>query len=305
MKRIIFVGQLLMGCCIIHSNIAFATEGASSHYFPGSATTFATAVAPTPGFMFVNEMIFYSGNAQKAVLRGKVNLDLKAKVFYNYVGGFYTYDKPVLGGKLQIGGLVPMGHIDLNAKVGSVKASDSDANVGDSIVSAALYYGKGKVRYKLTESIFIPTGAYSSDTLANTGLNYWSFDTSLAITWLNLKKGTEITLTPGIMFNTKNTEMDYKSGSEFHVDLAMNKYFTKNFAAGIHSYYYRQVSDDGGSGAKLGGFRGESLGVGPAILWTPPAGKGKVSVIAKWLHDVHQSNRLHGDYAQLTLGYKF
>lgn len=85
----------------------------------------------------------------------------------------------------------------------------------------------------------------------------------------------------------------------------MNKYFTKNFAAGIHSYYYSQVSDDSGSGAKLGGFRGESLGLGPAILWTPPAGKGKVSVIAKWLHDVHQSNRLHGDYGQLTVSYKF
>ncbi len=305
MKRIIFAGKLLMCCWFIQPNIAFATEGAASYYFPGSATTFATSVAPTPGFMFVNEMLFYSGKAQKAVLRGKVNLDLHANAFYNYVGGFYTFNKPVFGGKLQVGGLVPIGYTDLNAKVGSISASDSDTNIGDSVVSAALYYGKGKVRYKLMESIFVPTGAYSTGNLSNTGRNYWAFDTSIAITWLNLKKKTEITLTPGIMFNTKNTETDYKSGSEFHIDLAMNKYFTKNFAAGIHSYYYSQVSDDSGSGAKLGGFRGESLGLGPAILWTPPAGKGKVSVIAKWLHDVHQTNRLHGDYAQITLGYKF
>ena len=305
MKRIIFAGKLLMCCWIIQPNIAFATEGAASYYFPGSATTFATSVAPTPGFMFVNEMLFYSGKAQKAVLRGKVNLDLHANAFYNYVGGFYTFNKPVFGGKLQVGGLVPIGYTDLNAKVGSISASDSDTNIGDSVVSAALYYGKGKVRYKLMESIFVPTGAYSTGNLSNTGRNYWAFDTSIAITWLNLKQKTEITLTPGIMFNTKNTETDYKSGSEFHIDLAMNKYFTKNFAAGIHSYYYSQVSDDSGSGAKLGGFRGESLGLGPAILWTPPAGKGKVSVIAKWLHDVHQTNRLHGDYAQITLGYKF
>lgn len=305
MKRIFFMGQLLMCCWVIQPHTVYATEGAFSYYFPGAATTFATGVAPEPGFMFVNEMVFYSGNAQKAVLRGKVNLDLKAKAFYNYVGGFYTYKKPVLGGKLQIGGIVPIGYTDLHAKVSSISASDSNTNIGDSVVSAALYYGKGKVRYKLTESVFIPTGAYSTGNLSNTGRNYWAFDTSLAITWLNLKKGTEVTITPGIMLNTNNTETDYKSGSEFHVDLAMNKYFTKNFAAGIHSYYYSQVSDDRGSGAKLGGFRGESLGLGPAILWTPPAGKGKVSVIAKWLHDVHQSNRLHGDYAQITLGYKF
>ena len=305
MKRIIFAGKLLMFCWLIQPNIAFATEGAASYYFPGSATTFATSVAPTPGFMFVNEMLFYSGNAQKAVLRGKVNLDLHANAFYNYVGGFYTFNKPVLGGKLQVGGLVPIGYTDLNAKINKISVSDTDTNIGDSVVSAALYYGKGKVRYKLMESIYVPTGAYSTGNLSNTGRNYWAFDTSIAITWLNLKQKTEITLTPGIMLNTRNTETDYKSGSEFHVDLAMNKYFTKNFAAGIHSYYYSQVSDDSGSGAKLGGFRGESLGLGPAILWTPPAGKGKVSVIAKWLHDVHQSNRLHGDYAQITLGYKF
>ena len=305
MKKKVFLGQVLICCCIFQPKLVHATEGASSYYFPGSATTFATAVAPAPGFMFVNEMLFYSGSAQKAVLRGKVNLDLNAYAFYNYVGGFYTFNKPVLGGKLQVGGIVPMGYTDLDAKIGHVSISDRDTNIGDSVLSAALYYGKGNVRYKLTESIFTPTGSYSTSNLSNTGRNYWAFDTSFAIAWLNPKRGTEITLTPGIMFNTKNTETDYKSGDEFHVDLVMNKYFTKSFAAGIHSYYYKQISGDSGSGAKLGGFRGESLGVGPAILWTPPAGKGKVSVIAKWLHDVHQSNRLHGDYGQITVGYKF
>jgi len=37
----------------------------------------------------------------------------------------------------------------------------------------------------------------------------------------------------------------------------------------------------------------------------PRAGKGNMSVIAKWLHDVHRENRMHGDYGQLTVGYRF
>ena len=77
MKKKVFLGQVLICCCIFQPKLVHATEGASSYYFPGSATTFATAVAPAPGFMFVNEMLFYSGSAQKAVLRGKVNLDSK------------------------------------------------------------------------------------------------------------------------------------------------------------------------------------------------------------------------------------
>ena len=74
---------------------------------------------------------------------------------------------------------------------------------------------------------------------------------------------------------------------------------------GLHGYYYSQFSGDSGSGAKLGAFKGQSLGFGPAVLWLPKSGKGNLSVVAKWVHDVHDKHRMHGDYAQLIVGYKF
>jgi hypothetical protein len=40
-----------------------------SYCFPGSLANFATAVAPAPGFFFVNQMLFYSGKAEMAVLK--------------------------------------------------------------------------------------------------------------------------------------------------------------------------------------------------------------------------------------------
>ncbi|MDR3590852.1 MAG: transporter [Negativicutes bacterium] len=309
MKRMLFVFHLLVCCLILGQNTARATEGASSYYFPGAATTFATAVAPAPGLMVANQMLYYSGKADVAVLRGYVHLNLKAEAFYNYVGGFYTFAEPVLGGRLQIGAVVPVGYSSVQANVGTpfhaINAADSKTDIGDSVVSAALYWGKGNYHYKLVESVFAPTGGYTAGALANVGRNYWAYDTSLAMTWLNAKTGTEISVTPGIMFNKMNDATNYKSGNEFHVDLALNQFLTQNFAVGLHGYYYRQVTGDSGSGAVLGSFEGNSRGIGPAVLWMPKAGKGDLSVVAKWLHDLDQKNRMHGDYGQLTVGYKF
>lgn len=305
MKKIILAAQIIVSCLMLGQHTAHATEVGSSYYFPGSSTTFATAVAPVPGFMMANQMLFYNGTANTAVVRGLIHVDLKATALYNYMGGFYTFEKPVLGSRLQIGAVVPVGHVDLNAKIGSYKASDNNTDIGDSVLSAALYWKKGDVHYKLIQSVFAPTGGYSTSNLANVGRNYWGFDTSLAMTWLNMKKGTEISITPGMLFNTKNTASDYKSGNEFHVDFAVNQYLSQNLAVGLQGYYYNQLSGDSGSGAKLGSFKGESFGIGPAVLWVPKAGKGKVSVVAKWLHDMSQTKRMHGDYGQLTVGYKY
>lgn len=311
MKKIIVAILLLASCLMLGQFTALATEGGSSYYFPGASTTFAPAIPPAPGFTMANQMLFYSGDAGKAVLGGQVRLDMKDKAFYNYVGGFYTFDKPVFGNKkLQLGLAVPIGNNDLTVSASTAHhfagRSDRHTALGDTVLTAALYWKDGDCHYKLTESVFAPTGSYSTDNLINIGRNYWGFDTSLAMTWLNVKTGAEFSITPGIMFNTKNSATDYKSGNEFHVDFALNHhYFKENLAIGLQGYYYKQLSADSGSGARLGSFKGEAFGIGPAILWKPKAYKGDLVVVAKWLHDVHETNRLSGDYGQLTVGYKF
>ena len=308
MRRITILVLVLAFCLSLGQHTAQATEGGSSYYFPGSSATFGVAIPPEHGFMMADQLIYFNGSASRAVLRGHVDIDLKSSALYNYVSGFYTFKKPVFGGRLQIGTAASVGGVDV--KVGassthhSASVSESSTNFGDMMTSAALYWKKGPVSYKLVQSVFLPTGGYTKGHLANVGRNYWAFDTSLAMTWMN-KKGTEISVMPGILFNSKNPATDYKSGTEFHVDIAVNQFLKKNLAVGLHGYYYSQLSGDSGSGALLGHFKGQSLGVGPAMLWVPKSGKGHLSVVAKWMHDVHAKHRMRGDYAQLTVAYKF
>lgn len=311
MKRIIFLLKLLLFVCCLFpgQQTVQAMEAASSLYFPGMTGTFAVAVAPDPGFMFANQMFFYNAKADRAVIRGRADAQVKVDAFYNYVGGFYTFDKPVFGGRLQIGAAVPVGYVHLaagiDAALGSRGVTDTNTSIGDSIVSSALHWKTGDFHFKLAEIVFLPTGDYSTDKLADIGRNYWGFDTTFAMTWLYMKTGTEVSVIPGIMLNTKNNKTEYQSGNEFHVDFMVNQFLAKNFALGIQGYYYNQISGDSGSGAKLGSFEGRSLGFGPALLWMPNFAKGKLSLIAKWLHDVDSKNRMEGDYGQFIVGYKF
>jgi hypothetical protein len=168
-------------------------------------------------------------------------------------------------------------------------------------------WSAGPWSFKLSESVIAPTGAYStSDSdLVNLGRNYWSFDTVGAVTWFNPGSGTEVSVAPGVMFNTKNTKTNYKTGTEFHMDFVANQFLSPPFAVGVRGYYYDQLTGDSGSGAVLGGYKSESFGAGPGFVWIPEFGGGRFTVLGKWMHDFSADNRFESDYLTLTGAWKF
>jgi len=310
LKHAVLGGLLCVGALLSAQQMAHASEAGSSDYFPGAWGTFASGLAPDPGFQFANQTLYYHAKIDKAVIAGRVDLSVKATAVVDYFGGFYTLADPVLGGKLQLGALVPLSYIATKAGVdttllGSHEVSDRDFNLGDTIASGALYWKAGDFHIKLNEMVLIPPGNYTKGNLANTSRNYWAFDTSSAITWLSMKTGTEITVIPGIMFNTENNATNYKTGNEFHVDYMLNQFLAKNFALGAQGYYYKQVTGDSGSGAILGDLKGESYGFGPALLWQPGFDNGKLTLVGKWIFDSHHENRMKGDYGILLIARKF
>ncbi len=72
--------------------------------------------------------------------------------------------------------------------------------------------------------------------------------------------------------------------------------FSESFAVGIHGFYLKQITGDSGAGARLGDFKGEAAGIGPALLWNTQVGKKDVSFIAKWLHEFNAERRIEGDH---------
>jgi hypothetical protein len=82
---------------------------------------------------------------------------------------------------------------------------------------------------------------------------------------------------------------------------------------GVTGYYYRQFTDDEGPlvdqlnalGRAGNGFRGEGMGLGPAVLYTPKIFGKDVNLIAKWLHDLDSTNRFEGDRVFLSVAFGF
>jgi hypothetical protein len=74
---------------------------------------------------------------------------------------------------------------------------------------------------------------------------------------------------------------------------------------GANVFYYQQVTDDSGSGAALGSFKGRTVGVGPVVsLITRVSGKDLAAEV-KWLPELDVEKRLKGDYVWFKVGMTF
>ena len=179
---------------------------------------------------------------------------------------------------------------------------DDASGIGDiAWIPLVLYWNKGNFHTSFMHLIVSPTGEYDVDNAINKGLNYWSFDTNIAITYLNLETGQDYSINLGYIYNTENEDTDYQTGQELHLDLALNQYLSDSFAVGLQGFYLNQVSGDSGDGAYLGDFKAEAAGIGPALMWSRDIGKQNVTFIAKWLHEFHAENRAKGDHFFLSV----
>jgi hypothetical protein len=257
-----------------------AAEGGYSNYIPGTYGDFAMTLAPSEKWTLRNDLYYYDADA-------------------------YKPDIALLGAQYAAGVFVPLVNLDIDSSI-SVRdrifsADDKATGLGDiAVFPFLLYWSTDNIHTSFFLSIVTPTGDYDTDNAINNGLNYWSFDTNFALTYLNGKTGQDYSINIGHIYNTENNDTDYQTGQEVHLDVVLNQFFSETFAVGIHGFYLKQITGDSGSGALLGDFKAEAAGVGPALLWTKRTGNQDVSFVVKWLHEFHAENRLEGDHIFLS-----
>ena len=301
---------LLAVAFMLPSGRAMGAEGASSLYLPGLAGDILVALPPEPGLAVAGSTYVQTGSAGRAVLQGVLDLDLDLDLALAIVGGTYSFEVPRIGAIYTVGLAVPFGYADLKAKTqgpGGTSTSSADSfNISDvALTPIQLSWTSGDFSFRFAETIIAPTGAYNVDKSVNLGRNYWGFDTTAASTYFNADIGTEASIALGILANTQNDATDYTTGAEFHMDFVASQFLLENLAIGIRGYVYRQFVGDSGSGALLGDFKGEAVGLGPGFVWLPGFGEGKLVVQGKWMTDVHSENRFDSDYATLTISWTF
>lgn len=295
---------------------AHAAEGGYTNYFPGFYGNYAMAVAPDPGIYFSQYLYGYGANGgrKRFVQNGEIRTDAQLYVAMWAGVALKVFDAKIAGGRLGIGGWLPVSfqHVSFTLDLGSQSRSVSDhlTGVGDMGILPVYFWWDLAKGFHIAafEQITAPTGTYNTDDSVNNSLNYWSFDTNFAATYLNEKHGFEISADVGYIINTKNIVTDYRTGQELHIDYNLNKYLSA-FGVGIEGFFYQQITGDSGSGAKLGSFRGRAAGIGPSAMWSKAFNRDKglksLLLTAAWQYEFTAKNRLKGNYVLINLMLEF
>jgi hypothetical protein len=295
-----------------------AEEGGSGHYTPGAMASFIDGVPQKETFLIRADIIHYNGSvgATKSLpVVGKTTLGADASLWG--VGLTALWRPPLdLGERWSyaMSASIPYLFMDISVdattSLGSIGRSSNTNSLGDILLMPLMlnYNVNPDFNVSFRVGTYAPTGSYELGRLANTGKNFWTISPILGLMYFGQKNGIEASVFVGSDFNTENKDTNYRSGTQFHIDGTLAQHFPwlgGLAGGGVSGYYYQQVTGDSGSGATLGDFKGQTVGVGPVISYITKIGTHDVLTELKWLHEIETENRLKGDIVLLKAVYMF
>jgi len=296
----------------IASPQSIADEGGVSFWLPGQMGSFA-AVPGEPGWSL--PLVYYhtsaDADAGKSFRRGgRVTAGVDARADLLFVAPTYVFSTPVAGAQAAVGVTAVVGRMEVGVNAtltgpfgGVLTGTQTDTleSVGDLYPTASLKWNRGNHNFMVYTMAGVPVGSYSAGRLANLGTNHWSLDAGGGYTYLDPKKGHELSAVLGFTHNWENHDTDYKNGTSAHLDWAASQFFSEQLHAGVVGYFYRQLGGDSGTGAVLGDFKSRVSAIGPQIGYFFPVGGQKWYLNFKGFYEFDAQNRPEGWNAWVTL----
>jgi hypothetical protein len=286
---------------------ASADAGGVGFWLPGIFGSLAAAPG-VPGWAYASIYLHLQANAGAAQnfvtsggARGSVVTGLNAHGDALALGVTYTSPMSVLGGQAAFTILTAPGNVGLgidatlSGPLGnsiSGARTDNRTTLSDVYYQSTLKWNQGVNNEMVYITGNIPSGTYDPNRLANLNLGFVAWDVGGGYTYFDPKTGHEFSAVAGVTYNLMNPYLQYQNGIDFHVDWAASQFLSKNFQIGVAGYLYQQLTDDTGPGAKLGGFRGRAIGIGPQVGFIIPMSDGYQGYLnIKGYKDVEVENR--------------
>jgi len=290
---------------------AGAVETGLSPYLKGFSGFMAGYMPPEPGVYVSNIYYYYHGSAGREVRGGNVELGVDVTMNADALLGTYVTDAKFLGGTYAVSAAAVYAWANLDASVvtplGNRQVSLSQNGFSDSLIMPVqLGWHAGNFHWMLSGLVLAPTGGYDPHELS-VGRNIWAFMPQFALTYFDPTAGWDLSTAITYVTETKNDATDYQSGDILHMDWAIGKRFGAGLAweAGVQGNIVEQIGADRGAGAKLGPFKEQAFGIGPALGYSTKFGSTPVSFSAKWEHDFDTRNTFEGDVVSATVSVAF
>lgn len=291
----LFIVLSILCLLVMTQGNAAATEAGGGAY-PNGAEDFMAGAVPPPGTYFLNYFAYYTADKFK-IKDGPDVPDFDLNVIANTFRLIHVTKHQIFGGYWGMHVFLPVVNVDVDM----MGASDSKFGIGDIIVDPIVLSWHSKNWHFATGvDIYIPTGDFDENDLANISRNYWTFEPIFGFTYIS-DGGFEVSSKFMYDFNTKNKDNDYESGQEFHFDYLVGYNF-KPWSVGLGGYYYKQITNDELDGEKyLDGFKGEVFAIGPAVKYDYK----NMSFNLKYQHEMSVENKPEGDKFWFKFVYAF
>jgi hypothetical protein len=298
---------------------AKAEEGGSGHYLPGAMSSFVDGVPLEETFIARYNFVNWDASVSAARQIPIANLVTAGADIESYANGLSLLWRPPFGTindcwSYAMSATIPYVDLDITADILTngiaVNRTDSISGIGDIVLMPVMLNQNinpdFNINYRL--GVYAPTGRYEVGRLANTGKNFWTIEPTVGFMYFGQKNGREASVFLGGDYNFENTDTNYQSGIQLHVDGTLAQHFPLwggLAGVGVNAYWYEQVEGDSGSGATLGDFKARTAGLGPVISYASKIGDVDVIGELKWLHEMETKLRPEGDFIWFKLVAKF
>ena len=298
-----------------------AEEGGSGHYMPGSMSSFVDGVPAAQTFIVRINLLEYQGSYQHNLHFASLtaaDIDVSSNALALTMLYRPDFDLTSIGlgdnWSYAYSATIPFVSMEVSADVindsQTLRKTDKDNALGDIILMPIMLNqninADLNINYRV--AFYAPTGSYEVGALANTGKNFWTIEPTIAAVYLGQKNGIEASLFFGMDFNQKNSDTQYKSGVQAHLDGTVAQHFPLwggLAGVGISGFYYNQITGDSGAGASFGDFKAKTVGAGPVFSFVKKVGTTDIMAEFKWLHEFSTTKRVEGDTLFLKVMAKF
>lgn len=302
--KLIVLGGAFISCLPVLP--LHAEESGQGHYTPGEEGSF-TGVLPQPGKTKF-DLKFYSNEAHvdqsRSLSIGQyVGASVDRYTSISYFNFSHVIEREIVGANLGFEVKFPLVYQESNASVyrkGTLSSTQAfkysnNFGLGDMVLTPLMLgWHKQASHIKTGVNVYAPTGEYDKSSIANTGLNYWTFSPFFAYTYVVPGKN-EISANTGIDFNTKNTDTNYQTGTQWHLDYLAAHYFNPWISLGVAGTVYQQIEADSGEGAVLGKEKSQSYGLGPVFRYNGRSYDSDNIFEIKWIPEFDTKNRPEGN----------
>jgi hypothetical protein len=268
-----------------------ATENGQIMY-PLGVNTVLNGILPQPGgTQFFNYMQYYTADSLNDSDGNNIDDDFKLNIFVEVVRVMHTWTPTVGPFTIASGVVVPMVNVDMEL----FGSSSNKFDIGDiTLEPLNIGYSNSTQTFfsYLAFDVAIPTGSYSKDDLANTGVNYYSFQPVFNITWFPTSEW-EVTASAAFQINTENNDTNYQSGSLAMLEYDFGYMVTDKLQLGAQGFFASQFTEDELDGVEFNnGNKLRTNAIGPQLKYDfMPRG----GLVLKWQHEYGVENRSEGD----------